>query len=46
MWDFNHLWKEPLKDHSIVVGFLCGWGIVGIDMCGIKHHFISHLKVK
>ena len=40
----NHLWEEPLKDHSVVVYFLCGWGVVGEDMLSIEHHFIHHLN--
>lgn len=39
----NHLWKEPLENHSVVVGFFSQRCVVWEDVLSILHHLISHL---
>lgn len=40
----RHLWEESLKNHSVVVCFLCDWGVVCEDFRSIEHHFITDLN--
>ena len=40
----SYLGEGPLKNCSVVVCFLCGWGIVGEDVFSIKHHLVGNLN--
>lgn len=39
-----YLWEEPFEDHSVVVGFFRGRGVIWIYVLCVLHHFVRHLS--